>query len=73
MKETAAYLQTDFGEKFGAMPYNGNVGVRFIHTNLDITQHLDGLPGLYGTNARGYRYQDTQRSYTDVLPAVNLR
>ena len=72
MKETTGYLQTDFSEKLGDMPFNGNLGVRVIHTNLDITQHLDGLPGLYGTNAADIGTSDTLRSYTDVLPALNL-
>jgi TonB-dependent receptor len=72
MKETSAYLQTDFAEQLGDMPFTGNVGVRVIHTNLDITQHLDGTPGLYGTNAADIGTTDTQRSYYDVLPDLNL-
>ncbi|MGB6486288.1 MAG: TonB-dependent receptor [Steroidobacteraceae bacterium] len=72
MKETSAYVQTDFAEQVGDMPFTGNVGVRVIHTNLDITQHLDGLPGLYGTNAADIGTTDTQRGYYDVLPDLNL-
>ena len=60
MKETSAYLQTDVAEWVGDMLFSGNVGVRVIHTNLDITQHLDGLPGLYGTNAADIGTSDTR-------------
>src|SRR5579864_5182592 len=72
MKELASYLQADLGGDLGSMPYSGNVGVRVIHTNLDITQHLTGLPGQYGTEAADAGTQVTERSYTDVLPAVNF-
>jgi TonB-dependent receptor len=46
--------------------------VRFIHTGLDITQRLTGLPGQYGTYPADAGAQTTERSYTDVLPAVNF-
>jgi TonB-dependent receptor len=72
MKELASYLQADLGGELGGMPYSGNVGVRFIHTNLEITQHLTGLPGQYGTEPADNGTQVTERSYNDVLPAVNF-
>jgi TonB-dependent receptor len=72
MKETSAYLQTDFGEQLGDMPLSGNIGVRVIHTNLEVTQHLSGLPGLYGTEPADVGNQVTRRSYYDILPAANF-
>ena len=54
------------------MPYSGNVGVRVIHTDLNVTQHLTGDPGQYGTEPADAGTQVTQRSYNDVLPAVNF-
>jgi len=72
MKELASYLQADLGGELGGMPWSGNVGVRFIHTNLEITQHLTGLPGQYGTESADNGTQETDRSYNDVLPAVNF-
>ncbi len=72
MKELASYLQADFRGELGSMPYSGNVGVRFIHTELDITNALTGLPGQYGTEPATNGTQETQRSYNDVLPAVNF-
>ncbi len=42
-KELSSYLQADFNGELGSMSYSGNVGVRLIHTDLDITQYLTGL------------------------------
>jgi len=72
MKELASYLQADFRGELGNMPYSGNVGVRFIHTDLEITQTLFGAPGNYGLEPATTGSQETKRSYNDVLPAVNF-
>jgi len=72
MKELASYLQGDFGGQIGGMPYSGNVGVRVIHTNLEITQDRTGLPGQYGTEPSDAGTELTRRSYTDILPAANF-
>ncbi len=55
------------------MRYSGNVGARLIHTNLNITQYLTGLPGPNITEPAGAGTQVIQRSYNDVLPAINSR
>lgn len=72
LKETATYLQADFNGKLGSMSYSGNVGARVIHTDLNITQHLTGAPGQYGTEPADAGEEVTRRSYNDVLPAVNF-
>src|SRR5256885_14235958 len=72
MKEMSGYLQTDFNGPFGGMSYSGNVGVRVIHTDLNVTQHLTGAPGQYGTEAADAGTEVTRRSYSDILPALNL-
>ncbi len=72
LKETATYLQADFQGKLGSMSYSGNVGARVIHTDLNITQHLTGAPGQYGTEPADAGVDVTRRSYNDVLPAVNF-
>ncbi len=72
MKELSEYLQAAFKGRWGEMTYSGNVGVRVIHTDLSITQHLTGLPGPNITEPADAGIQVTDRSYTDVLPAVNL-
>ena len=71
-KELSSYLQADFNGELGSMRYSGNVGARLIHTNLNITQYLTGLPGQYVTEPADAGTQVTQRSYNDVLPAVNF-
>lgn len=72
MKELSSYLQADFSGEVAGMKYSGNVGARVIHTNLDITTHLTGAPGQYGLEAADGGARVTRRSYTDVLPAINL-
>jgi TonB-dependent receptor len=72
MKELSSYLQGDFKGDLGNMAYSGNVGARLIHTDLDITQHLTGAPGQYGTEAADAGPAVTRRSYNDVLPAINF-
>jgi TonB-dependent receptor len=71
-KELSSYLQTDFSGGLGSMSYSGNVGARLIHTDLNITQHLTGAPGQYGTEPADAGTAVTRRSYNDVLPAINF-
>ncbi|MBS0420721.1 MAG: TonB-dependent receptor [Proteobacteria bacterium] len=72
LRELATYLQADFSGKLGSMSYSGNVGARVIHTALNVTQHLTGAPGQYGTEAADAGLDVTDRSYNDVLPALNF-
>jgi len=72
LKETTGYLQTDFSGPLGSMTYSGNVGVRVIHTNLNVSQDLAGDPGQYGTEPADIGAETTRRSYNDVLPSLNL-
>ena len=71
-KELSSYVQADFSGELGSMRYSGNVGARFIHTNLDITQYLTGLPGPNITEPAEAGTQRFLRSYNDVLPALNV-
>ena len=72
LKELTGYLQGDFNGTMWDMPYSGNVGVRLIHTNLDVTQHLSGDPGAYGDEPVDAGTATTKRSYQDVLPSANF-
>lgn len=72
LKELTGYTQADFNGMLGDMPYSGNVGVRVIHTNLDVTQHLSGAPGSYGDEPVDAGTSVTKRSYNDVLPSMNF-
>ncbi len=71
-KELSNYVQADFSGALGSMRYSGNAGVRLIHTNLSITQYLSGLPGQNITEPAEAGTQKFQRSYNDVLPALNF-
>lgn len=71
-KELSSYVQADFNGDLGSMRYSGNVGARLIHTNLNITQFLTGLPGQNITEPAEAGTQVIRRSYNDVLPAINL-
>jgi TonB-dependent receptor len=72
VKERSGYLQGNFKGEWGDMSYSGNVGARFIHTTLNVTQDNVGDAGQYGTEAAVTGQEVTRRSYTDVLPAVNF-
>ena len=72
LKELSGYLQGDFNGSMWDMTYNGNVGVRLIHSNLDVTQHLSGAPGAYGDEPIDVGTAVTKRSYQDVLPSANF-
>jgi TonB-dependent receptor len=72
MKELSTYLQADFRGQLAGMTYSGNIGTRLIHTDLNVTQHLTGAPGQYGTEPADAGVEITRRSYNDVLPALNF-
>lgn len=76
------------GELSGAsldIPFTGNVGFRYIRTEFDINQSETGkddiatfngqdyiMSGSLGMRAAPAGSLNTQRSYNDLLPAVNL-
>jgi TonB-dependent receptor len=72
LKELTGYLQGDFNGDLGSMPYSGNIGVRVIRSQLDVTQHLSGDPGAYGDEPADVGTDVTKRSYQDVLPSANF-
>jgi TonB-dependent receptor len=65
------YAQANFTGSAGSIPWSGNVGVRVIDTTLHVTQHITGAPQPYGLDANDLGTTKTDRSFTDVLPAVN--
>ncbi|HEV7138659.1 MAG TPA: TonB-dependent receptor [Steroidobacteraceae bacterium] len=79
----AAYLELPFGAHVGALPFEGNVGVRVVRTvdaangYLVVSQFLPNPPK--GFSAAGYSAFNASAqaltandSYTDVLPSLNL-
>lgn len=64
----AAYGVLRFGSDAGALPFDGNVGVRVVRTELasiGVMTDPNDLTSLLPINV--------QQSYTDVLPSLNLR
>ncbi|WP_237063178.1 TonB-dependent receptor [Microbulbifer zhoushanensis] len=71
LQETSAYVQANFAAEVG-VPVTGNFGLRVVETDLEVGQRIVG-------NSRGYGAPEvddgefvTSRSYTDVLPSLNL-
>ncbi len=66
-----AYASLDFGGSVG-VPFSGNLGMRVIRTGLSVTQHRTGAvqPNFAFPLDAGPVH--TERSYTDVLPALNV-
>lgn len=69
LDELSYFLQANFE----AGPVSGNVGVNVIETDLSIRQNLVGSPN-YSHSGTAPDVGDvlTERSYTDVLPSVNV-
>ncbi|UTF59867.1 TonB-dependent receptor [Gilvimarinus sp. DA14] len=69
LDEFSYFLQANF--EAGA--FSGNVGVKVVETDLRVRQNVTG--GGVPHSGVNYDVGDTltERSYTDVLPAINLR
>lgn len=70
--QTTGYFQGDFNTTAGSIPIYGNVGFKVMQTSLGVDQHKVGAPGAYFVNAADLGITHTQKSFTDVLPAVNV-
>jgi TonB-dependent receptor len=58
--DTGAYVQVDFRSEIGSREFFGNVGVRYVETEVDSTGDIATVPVT------------VTRDYTDTLPALNL-
>ncbi|MEE2692609.1 MAG: TonB-dependent receptor [Pseudomonadota bacterium] len=75
-KTISGYVMADFEDAGGNVHLNG--GVRFINTELTVDQG-QALPNptYWGTDSwngvlRSYERVETTRSYTDILPSINV-
>jgi iron complex outermembrane receptor protein len=77
-KNTAVYLMANLE----GSSWSGNVGVRVVRTNENVTQNIAisagvdpaTVPGAITSSAFGPFYRnDVKNSYTDVLPSLNLK
>ena len=87
LEETSseAYFQVNLDGEIGDMTYRGNVGLRYVKTELDIDQSDVASNGFATYNGVEYALSgalgmlppasaivNTKRDYSDVLPSVNL-
>ncbi|MDL5365923.1 TonB-dependent receptor [Xanthomonas sp. NCPPB 2654] len=68
-KTYAAYGVLRFGVDDGAIPFDGNIGIRIVRTKVDSQGVRTGTDAEGG----GLLPVDVQQTYTDVLPSLNLR
>ncbi|BFM12301.1 TonB-dependent receptor [Simiduia litorea] len=69
LDETSFYVQGNF--ETGIM--SGNLGVRVVQTDLTVKQNEMGATAIpYGNTNPDVGDKVTKRSYTDVLPSLNL-
>ena len=88
-KVNRLYLQGNFEGQIGSansdfeLPFNANIGLRVVRTDMDINQTEIAAADTFSINGRDYLpgpgspsvaggQLDTRRSYTDYLPAANV-
>lgn len=72
LHETSVFVEGDFTGQLAGIKVHGNAGARIVHTNLDIHQFLRGQSQPYGIFPATVARMLTTRSYTDILPALNI-
>lgn len=68
-KTYAAYGVLRFGVDSDSIPFDGNIGVRVVRTEVGST----GVRTATDAEGGGLIPVDAQQTYTDVLPSLNLR
>ncbi|APP82983.1 TonB-dependent receptor [Xanthomonas hortorum pv. gardneri] len=63
-QDRGAYLQGDFSFDIGAIPFSGNLGVRYVRTKQESTGFATVGSALVQTTA--------EREYNNTLPSMNL-
>lgn len=71
LEETSAYFQANFATDIG-VPVSGNIGLRAVRTDLEVTQRVVGAARDYGAPEVDKGPLVSERSYTDILPSLNL-
>ncbi|WP_111265057.1 TonB-dependent receptor [Marilutibacter maris] len=68
-KITTGYVQADINTQWGSVPVRGNIGVQLQHTDQSSNaNYWDGTQPA-GSNVRPF---EDGKTYTDVLPSLNL-
>ncbi|WP_420137388.1 TonB-dependent receptor [Sphingomonas sp.] len=72
VKQISGYAQLNFGGTLFGLDFNGNGGLKFINTKLDVMQYVTGSPRPYGLANLIAGTITTKRSFNDYLPSVNV-
>ena len=73
LDELSYFVKGNFDTRVGDdIGLSGNIGVRVIDTDLSVTQNIVGASQPYGASQQDGGDQVTKRSYTDVLPSLNM-
>ena len=70
--DTTGYVQGDFNFDVGGVPVRGDVGVRYVKTRQKALGYGVVPSSVSGVNYQTISATTATRSYTDVLPALNL-
>lgn len=66
------YGQLNFKGNVNNWPITGNLGFRWIQTNLDVTQNATGARRAYSAPSVDAGQVHSQQDYSDILPSVNI-
>ncbi|MGD8174400.1 TonB-dependent receptor [Marinimicrobium sp. ARAG 43.8] len=69
LDELSTYAKANFS--YGIM--SGNLGLRVVETDLTVDQYQVGNPQPYGAANESLGTRQIERSYSDVLPSLNVR
>ncbi|GAA6139708.1 TonB-dependent receptor [Arenicella sp. 4NH20-0111] len=72
LDELSYFVKGNFTTQVGDIDVSGNLGVRVVDTDLSVTQNVVGDAQPYGAAARDAGDFVTKRSFSDVLPSLNL-
>jgi len=61
-----AFAQLDWDSEIATMPFRGNIGIRYVETNMDAVGYAPTLAAPFFDAVRG------ENNYTDTLPSLNM-
>ncbi|MBP2160212.1 MULTISPECIES: TonB-dependent receptor [Asticcacaulis] len=68
-RDTGWFVQADFRGDLGNMPYRGNIGLREVTTDIEVSGYVGVATSV---NPSGSKLTTVQRSYKDSLPSFNF-
>lgn len=65
-EDRGVFVQADWDTEVGAMPFRGNIGVRYVETEQTATGYVPIIAAPF------YDTLTSTRSYSDTLPSLNM-